>query len=129
MDRPFIHPGEHLADELQTLGQSANRLAKSLSVPTNRITQIIRGRRDISGDTALRLGRWFGTGPDIWMNLQKNYELRLAAQEIGEALQKIPQHRSKLYETALAVEKDAQLQVEMADWEMTAGDGIETKPW
>ena len=91
MLRPIIHPGEHLADELQALGLSANQLAKELGVPTNRITQIIRGRRGISGDTALRLGRWFGTGPDIWMNLQKNYELRLAAQEIGEALQKISQ--------------------------------------
>jgi addiction module HigA family antidote len=92
MARLLIHPGEHLADELQALGLSTNQLAKELGVPTNRITQIIRGRRGISGDTALRLGRWFGTGPDIWMNLQKNYELRLAEQEIGEALQKIPQH-------------------------------------
>ncbi len=94
MARLLIHPGEHLADELQALGLSANQLAKELGVPTNRITQIIRGQRGISGDTALRLGRWFGTGPEIWMNLQKNYELRLAEQEIGEALQKIPQHRS-----------------------------------
>jgi len=92
MARLLIHPGEHLADELKALGMSANGLAKELGVPTNRITEIIRGKRGISGDTALRLGRWFGTGPDIWMNLQKNYELRLAAQEIGEALEKIPQH-------------------------------------
>ena len=91
MARLIIHPGEHLADELQALGMSANELAKELGVPTNRITEIIRGKRGISGDTALRLGRWFGTGPDIWMNLQKNYELRLAAQAIGAALEKIPQ--------------------------------------
>ena len=51
-----------------------------------------RDKRGITGDTALRLGRWFGTGPDIWMNLQKYYELRLAEQELGEALEKIPQH-------------------------------------
>lgn len=95
MARLLIHPGEHLADELQALGLSANQLAKELGVPTNRITQIIRGKRGISGDTALRLGRWFGTGPDIWMNLQKNYELRLAEQEIGEALEKITQHHSR----------------------------------
>lgn len=126
MARLLIHPGEHLADELKALGMSANQLAKELSVPTNRITEIIRGKRGISGDTALRLGRWFGTGPDIWMNLQKNYELRLAAQEIGDTLQKIPQHRGKLYETALAVEKDEQLRAEMADWGVTVGDGIET---
>lgn len=87
-----IHPGEHLADELKALGMSANELAKELGVPTNRFTQIIAGKRSITGDTALRLGKWFGTGPDIWMNLQKNYELRIAAQEIGEALKKIPQH-------------------------------------
>jgi antitoxin HigA-1 len=92
MARIIIHPGEHLADELKALEMSANEMAKELGVPTNRITQIIRGKRGITGDTALRLGRWFGTGPDIWMNLQKNYELRLAAQELGEALNKIPQH-------------------------------------
>ena len=96
MAQILIHPGEHLADELQALGMSANELAKELGVPTNRLTQIIAGKRGISGDTALRLGRCFGTGPDIWMNLQKNYELRLAAREIGEALKKIPEHHSKV---------------------------------
>jgi antitoxin HigA-1 len=90
MGRLLIHPGEHLADELEALGMSANQLAKELGVPANRITQIIRGKRGITGDTALRLGRWFGTGPDIWINLQKNYELQLAVEEIGEALKKIP---------------------------------------
>ena len=95
MARLLIHPGEHLADELKALGMSANELAKELGVPTNRLTEIIRGKRGISGDTALRLGRWFGTGPDIWMNLQKNYELRLAVQAIGDALQKIPEHSDK----------------------------------
>ena len=89
MARLIIHPGEHLADELKALGMSANELAKELQVPTNRITEIIRGKRGISGDTALRLGRWFGTGPDIWMNLQKNYELRLAAsRQSGKASKK-----------------------------------------
>lgn len=96
MVRLLIHPGEHLADELQALGISANQLAKELGVPTNRLTQIIKGKRGISGDTALRLGQWFGTGPDIWMNLQKNYELRLAANEIGDRLKKIPQRHGKV---------------------------------
>jgi addiction module HigA family antidote len=91
--RVLIHPGEHLADELKALNMS--ELAKELGVPTNRLTQIIAGKRGISGDTALRLGKWFGTGPDIWMNLQKNYELRLAAQEIGDALKKIPEHHGR----------------------------------
>lgn len=90
MGRILIHPGEHLADELKVLNMSANELAKELCVPTNRLKQIIAGKRKISGDTALRLGKWFGTGPDIWANLQKNYELQLAAQEIGDALKKIP---------------------------------------
>ena len=85
MARILIHPGEHLADELQSLGLSTNELAKELSVPINRLPQIKAGKRGIPGDTALRLGRWFGTGPDIWMNVQKNYELRRAAQKIGEA--------------------------------------------
>jgi len=96
MARILIHPGEHLADELQALGMSANELAKALGVPTNRITEIIWGKRGISGDTALRLGRWFGTGPDIWMNLQKNYELQLAQQELGDTLEKIPQYKAKI---------------------------------
>jgi addiction module HigA family antidote len=75
---------------------SANELARKLGVPTNRLTQIIAGKRGITGDTALRLGKWFGTGPDIWMNLQKNYELRLAALEIGDALEKIPDNHAKV---------------------------------
>ena len=91
MVRIPIHPGKFLAEELEALGISANQLAKVLGVPTNRLTEIIRGRRGISGDTALRLGRWFGTGPDIWMNLQKNYELGVAAEKIGDALQQIPE--------------------------------------
>lgn len=95
MTKILIHPGEHLADELEAIGMSANELARQLAVPTNRLTQIISGKRGISGDTALHLGRWFGTGPDIWMNLQKNYELRLASREIGDGLKKIPRHRTK----------------------------------
>ena len=95
MARIIIHPGEHLADELNALGMSANELAKELGVPTNRLTQTIRGKRGITGDTALCLGRWFGTGPDIWINLQKNYELRMAALEIGDALKNTPQHYGK----------------------------------
>src|SRR5271169_6268970 len=91
----LIQLGEHLADELKALNMSANELAKELGVPTNRLTQIMAGKRGISGDTALRLGKWFGTGPDIWMNLQKNYELRLAALEIGDGLKKIPRRGAK----------------------------------
>ena len=88
MTRPAIHPGEILADELQELGISAAELARTLQVPTNRITQILNGKRAITADTALRLGQWFGTGPELWLNLQKSYELRLAQQQIGEEIQK-----------------------------------------
>lgn len=83
MARPAIHPGEILADELKELGISAAELARTLHVPTNRITQILKGQRAITADTALRLGQWLGTGPELWLNLQKAYELRLAEQEVG----------------------------------------------
>jgi addiction module HigA family antidote len=88
MVRPAIHPGEILADELQEIGISATDLARQLHVPTNRITQILNGKRAITADTALRLGQWFGTSPELWLNLQKSYELRLAEQQIGEEIQK-----------------------------------------
>ena len=87
MTRPAIHPGEILADELQELNMSAAELARMLHVPTNRITQILNGQRSITADTALRLGQWFGTGPEFWLNLQKSYELRLAEQDVGEEIQ------------------------------------------
>jgi addiction module HigA family antidote len=70
--------------QLKALGMSANELAIELGVPTNRLTRIMRGKRGIAGDTALRLGRWFDTGPDIWINLQRNYALRLVTNETGD---------------------------------------------
>lgn len=91
MGRTPIHPGEILADELAELGLSAAALARLIDVPANRISQILAGRRSISADTALRLGRYFGTSADLWMNLQKTYELDLARAEIGPALDALPQ--------------------------------------
>ena len=73
-----VHPGEILAEELEELGLSANAFAKALGVPTNRITAIINGQRGVTADTALRLARYFGTGPQVWLNLQKTFELRRA---------------------------------------------------
>ena len=73
-----VHPGEVLAEELEELGLSANAFAKTLGVPTNRITAILNGQRGVTADTALRLARYFGTGPQMWLNLQKTYELRRA---------------------------------------------------
>ena len=90
MSRTPIHPGDHLADELQELGISARELARTIKVPTTRITDILRGRRGITGDTALRLGRYFDVSPDFWMNLQKLYELDLAREELGDQLAEIP---------------------------------------
>ncbi|MDB5404871.1 MAG: antitoxin HigA [Acetobacteraceae bacterium] len=91
MVRVAIHPGEHLADELRELGMSAAELARQLAVPVNRITQIINGQRAITADTALRLGHWFNTGPEVWLNLQQLYELRHAQQEIGAEIERLPQ--------------------------------------
>jgi antitoxin HigA-1 len=70
-----IHPGEHLADILKQSGITANALALRLRVPANRITVILQGKRAITADTALRLGRYFGTSPEFWMNLQTKYDL------------------------------------------------------
>lgn len=90
MARSPIHPGEILADELNTRELTAAELARIINVPPNRITQIINGKRNITADTALRLGKYFGTGPEFWMNLQKQYDLRLARKEIGKDLDHIP---------------------------------------
>ncbi|BAB74622.1 HigA family addiction module antitoxin [Anabaena sp. FACHB-709] len=87
MARPPIHPGEILADEITELAMTASDLARVLHVPKNRITEIINGRRGITADTALRLGQYFGTGGEFWLNLQKNYELRLAEQTSGKEIQ------------------------------------------
>ena len=78
-----VHPGEILAEELEELGLSANALAHALCVPTNRITAILKGQRGVTADTALRLSRYFGTTPMLWLNLQKTFELRRAEIESG----------------------------------------------
>ena len=83
MARTPIHPGEHLAEELQELAMSAAELARNIEVPVNRITGIINGQRSITADTALRLGHWFGTSPAFWMNLQQLYELRVAEKAVA----------------------------------------------
>ncbi len=91
MARTPIHPGEILADELKEMGISAAQLARTIGVPPNRISQIISGKRAISADTALRLGRYFRMEADFWMNLQKMYDLDLARRELGHAIKHIPQ--------------------------------------
>jgi antitoxin HigA-1 len=91
MARTPIHPGEILADELDALSLSAAALARLIDVPPNRVSQILGGKRAVTADTALRLGQYFGTSPDLWMNLQKTYELDLARSEIGPAIERLPQ--------------------------------------
>ena len=88
-----VHPREILAEELEELGLSANALAKALDVPTNRITAILKGQRGITADTALRLARYFGTTPQLWQNLQKAFELRVAEIETGPQIEKRVQRR------------------------------------
>lgn len=85
-----IHPGEHLAEELEALEMSAAELARKMDVPTNRVTQILNGTRSITGDTALRLAHLFGTSAQFWLNLQSLYDLRLAQQKAGKAIKELP---------------------------------------
>ena len=95
MARSPIHPGEHLAEAIEALGVTAAQLARDIKVPANRVTGILHFTRAITADTALRLGRTFGTSPEFWMNLQQIYELRRAEQEIGEDIKTIPRRKAK----------------------------------
>jgi antitoxin HigA-1 len=94
MARPPIHPGEILADELQEIGITPTELSRQIDVPANRVTQIIHGRRGITGDTALRLGHWFGTSAQFWLNLQSAYDIRVAHAKAGREIAKLPVRRN-----------------------------------
>jgi len=88
--RPAIHPGEILAAELDELGVTPTALSRQIGVPPNRVTQIIQGKRAITGDTALRLGHWFRTSAEFWLNLQTAYDLRVAEAELAAIIKKMP---------------------------------------
>jgi len=90
MARTAIHPGEHLAEQLEALDMSAAELARKLRVPANRITEILNGQRSVTGDTALRLGHFFHTSSEFWLNLQAIYDLRIAQQKFGDAIRSLP---------------------------------------
>jgi len=90
MARPAIHPGEILADELSELQITPTELARQIAVPPNRISQIIQRKRAITGDTALRLGHWFETSPQFWLNLQSAYDLRVASETVGRTVAGLP---------------------------------------
>lgn len=90
MKREAVHPGETLREDLEALRMSAGELARQIEVPVKRITQILNTERAVTGDTALRLGRFFGTSGEFWLNLQKLYELRRAESEHGAEIRRLP---------------------------------------
>ena len=85
-----VHPGLVLKDELAELNITPTEFARQIDVPPNRVSQIISGKRAITGDTALRLGHWFGTDPQFWINLQAQYELAVAGKETGDVIKRLP---------------------------------------
>ena len=90
MLKRVVHPGEILKDELEEMGVSPTALARQIDVPPNRISQIIAGKRSITGDTALRFGHWFGTDPLFWLNLQTQFDLVSADRKVGAAVRALP---------------------------------------
>ncbi|MFN3326481.1 MAG: HigA family addiction module antitoxin [Bryobacteraceae bacterium] len=85
---PPIHPGEILKETIDHAGLTVSALALALRVPANRIGAIVKGQRGITGDTALRLARYFGTSPEMWMNLQSKYDLAVAEDALSERIAK-----------------------------------------
>ena len=94
MFKRAVHPGEILKEELEELGVSLTEFARQIDVPPNRISQIISGKRVVTGDTALRFGHWFGTDPQFWLNLQAQFDLAIADRETGEAIRHLPTRSS-----------------------------------
>ena len=90
MFKRAVHPGTILKDELEELGITPTEFARQIEVPANRVSQIISGKRSITGDTALRFGHWFGVDPEFWINLQAQFELATVDKETGEAIRKLP---------------------------------------
>ena len=85
-----VHPGRILKDELAELGVTPTEFARQIDVPANRVSQIINGKRSITGDTALRFGHWFGVEPQFWLNLQAHFDLVCADKETGDAIRLLP---------------------------------------
>ena len=90
MLKRVVHPGEILKDELAELGVSQTTFARQIAVPPNRISQIIAGKRSVTGDTALRLGHWFGVDPQFWLNLQTQFDLVTAERRAEAAVRALP---------------------------------------
>ncbi len=90
MFKRVVHPGEVLKDELDEFGVTPTSFARQIEVPPNRISQIISGKRSVTGDTALRLGHWFGVEPQFWLNLQTQFDLAAADEKVGAAVRALP---------------------------------------
>ena len=90
MLKRVVHPGEILRDELIEMGVSQTTFARQIAVLPNRISQIIAGKRSVTGDTALRFGHWFGVAPQFWLNLQAQFDLAVAERRAGAAVRKLP---------------------------------------
>ncbi|MBN9252219.1 MAG: addiction module antidote protein, HigA family [Mesorhizobium sp. 61-13] len=105
MIRRAVHPGKILADELEQLGVTPTELARLIDVPPNRITQIIHGHRGITGDTALRLGHWFGNSAEFWLNLQIAYDIRVANEKAGKDIARLPVRTDRLSSGAAGLRK------------------------
>ena len=90
MFKRAVHPGLILKDELDELGVTPTEFARQIDVPPNRVSQIIAGKRAVTGDTALRFGHWFGTEPQFWLNLQSQFDLAIADRETGTAIRRLP---------------------------------------
>ena len=88
-----VHPGEILADELEFIGMTAAEMAKRIGVPKNRLYQIVAAKRAMTADTALRVGKFFGGGPDLWLDMQKRHDTQMAERKIGKALRRIEPYK------------------------------------
>lgn len=104
MFKRAVHPGLILKDELAELGVTPTGFARQIDVPPNRISQIIAGKRSITGDTALRFGHWFGVDPQFWLNLQTQYDLIIADRQSGEAVRALPTAKKQTLAEAGALE-------------------------
>ena len=102
MLRRAVHPGRILKEELAEIGVTPTEFARQIDVPANRVSQIINGRRAITGDTALRLGHWFGVEPEFWLNLQAHFDLVCADREAGDTIRLLPTRADLASQTALS---------------------------
>ncbi len=95
MFKRTVHPGEILKDELDELNVTPTEFARQIDVPANRISQILAGKRAVTGDTALRFGHWFGMDPQFWLNLQAQFDLAVADRQTGDAIRHLPTRASR----------------------------------